>query len=329
MDYLLELLASYIQNETLLRIVFVSFVAIAVFAMGASLIYLFTAIYNPARRRLAGISETKSDSGTEKSGASSASLVNRESYLADKLDGVAKYILPKTEKEKNSVTAKLIRAGFRDEGTIKVFYAIKTILCIILGLIAMQATSMNPELTTNQVAMAIIGSAFAGVALPNFILNRLEQNRIKHIRQGFPDALDLMVVCVESGLGLTATIQRVAVEMEVSHPELADELDLVNAEMRLGVDRITALRGLAERTGLDEIKGLVALLDQSVRFGTGIAESLRVYSDEFRDKRMQAAEEIAAKIGTKMIFPLTFFMWPAFFVVAVGPAVIGVMEAFK
>ena len=329
MDYLIELLSGYIQNEALLRIVFVAFVAIAVFASGTSLIYLFTAIYNPIRRRLAGIADFETDSNNAKPAGTSTSLVNRDSYLSEKLDGVAKYILPKGEKEKNSVKAKLIRAGFRDEGTIRVYYAIKTLLCVAFGFIAILVTSMNPELTANQVAMAIIGSAFLGLALPNFVLNRLEETRIKRIRRGFPDALDLMVVCVESGLGLTATIQRVGVEMEVSHPELADEFDLVTAEMRLGVDRITALRGLAVRTGLDEIKGLVALLDQSVRFGTGIAETLRVYSDEFRDKRMQAAEEIAAKIGTKMIFPLTFFMWPAFFVVAVGPAILGVLEIFK
>lgn len=331
MDYLLELLSGYIQDETILRLLFVALVAIAVFSAATSIIYLFTAIYNPIRRRLAGISDFYADSDTRNSGQATEiiNLDKRDNDFSSKFDGVAKYFLPKSEKERNSISAKLVKAGFRDAGNIKSFYAIKTVLCLAFGLVALLAVGLFPELTANQVSLAIIGAAFAGLALPNFVLRRLGETRIKHIRRGFPDALDLFVVCVESGLGLTATIQRVSVEIEVSHPELADELGLVTAEMRLGVDRITALRGLAERTGLDDIKGLVALLDQSVRFGTGIAETLRVYSDEFRDKRMQAAEEIAAKIGTKMIFPLTFCMWPAFFVVAVGPAILKVMEAFK
>ena len=144
-----------------------------------------------------------------------------------------------------------------------------------------------------------------------------------------PDALDLFVVCVESGLGFNATVLRVAKELEVSHEELAKELDLVATQMRLGIDRSTALKGLATRTGLEEISGLVSLIDQSARFGTSIAETLRIYSEEFRDRRAQKAEEAAAKIGTKMIFPMVFCIWPSFFVVAIGPAVMMLIEAFS
>jgi tight adherence protein C len=138
-----------------------------------------------------------------------------------------------------------------------------------------------------------------------------------------------MVVCIESGLGLGQTIDRVADELMVSHPELAEELALVNAEMRAGVESVTALKNLADRTGLEDIRGLVSTLVQTLRFGTSVADGLRVYSEEFRDKRMQNAEERAAKIGTKMIFPLVFFMFPAFFVVAVGPAVVQMIDAFS
>ena len=155
------------------------------------------------------------------------------------------------------------------------------------------------------------------------------QSRLKKLRNGFPDALDLLVVCVESGLGLAAAIQRVADELSVSHPELATQLALVNAEMRVGVERTKALRNLADRTGLDDIRGLVSLLIQTMRFGTGVAESLRVYSEEFRDKRMQKAEEAAAKIGTKLIFPLVTCLFPSFFIVAIGPAVIRLIEVFS
>jgi len=153
--------------------------------------------------------------------------------------------------------------------------------------------------------------------------------RQREIRSSFPDALDLLVVCVESGLGLAPALQRVADDLVISAPELGGELALVNAEMRAGVERTQALKNLATRTGLDDIKGLVALLVQTMRFGTGVADALRVYSEEFRDKRMQAAEEEAAKIGTKMVFPLVLCLWPAFFLVAVGPAVIRLVDVFK
>ena len=138
----------------------------------------------------------------------------------------------------------------------------------------------------------------------------------------------MLVICVEAGLGLTGAIARVADELKYSRPELAAELDIVNAEMRTGVDREVALENLNARTGLVEIRGLVSLLVQTLRFGTGIADSLRVYSSEFRDQRMQAAEERAGKIGTKLIFPLIFCEFPAFFLIAVGPAALLLMESF-
>src|SRR5690606_35333516 len=145
----------------------------------------------------------------------------------------------------------------------------------------------------------------------------------------FPDALDLLVVCVESGLGLGPVLQRVADELGESHPELAIELATVTAEIRAGVPRETAQKNLADRTGLGDIRGLVSLLVQSMRFGTSVSDALRIYSEEFRDKRMQAAEEQAAKMSTKLIFPLVLFMFPVFFIVAIGPAVLRLMEAFS
>jgi tight adherence protein C len=175
----------------------------------------------------------------------------------------------------------------------------------------------------------MIGASAAGLLIPNIVLERLVENRLKKLRNAFPDALDMLVVCVEAGLGMSQAIQRVADELVVSHPELAQELSLVNAEIRAGVDRVAALKNLSHRTGLEDVHGLVSLLVQTLRFGTSIAESLRVYSFEFRDKRMQRAEEQAAKIGTKMVFPLVVFLFPGFFVVAVGPAVMGLISVFE
>jgi tight adherence protein C len=185
-----------------------------------------------------------------------------------------------------------------------------------------------PQFSTEQVVFSALAASFIGMIGPSYVLDRKIARRKRHLTNGFPDALDLLVVCTEAGLGLNAALQRVARELAASHPVLAEELVLVNAEIRAGVERVEALRNLAKRTGLEDIKGLVALLSQSLRFGTSIAETLRIYSEEFRDKRVQRAEEAAAKVGTKMIFPLVTCMFPGFFVVAVGPAVLKALAAF-
>jgi tight adherence protein C len=179
------------------------------------------------------------------------------------------------------------------------------------------------------VLFALAFAAFIGISVPNIVLEKIKESRLKKLRNGFPDALDLLVVCVEAGLGLGAAIDRVARDLDVSHTELAEELRLVNVEMRAGVERTAALRNLAERSGLADIRGLVGLLVQTMRFGTSIADALRAYSEEFRDKRMQRAEEQAATIGTKLIFPLVACLFPAFFIVAVGPAALRMISVFE
>ena len=167
------------------------------------------------------------------------------------------------------------------------------------------------------------------MVIPSYILDKQITARKRRIINAFPDMLDMLVACSEAGLGLNAGLQRVGREIDLSFPDLAEELELVNAEMLAGVDRIQALRGLSNRTDIPEISGFVSMLSQSVRFGTGIAETLRIYADDFRDKRMQKAEELAAKVGTKLLFPLVTCIFPSFFLVAVGPAVISIIKSFS
>jgi len=219
-------------------------------------------------------------------------------------------------------------AGITSPNALAVFYGVKALGALTLLALWMLTADMLPKLTTNRVVFYAILAMFVGLMLPNFVLNRLVNRRQRALRNAFPDALDLLIVCVESGLGLVAALQRVAGELQVSHPELAAELGRINAEIQAGMERDQALRNLSERTGLDDIRGLVGLLIQSMRFGTSIADALRVYSEEFRDKRMQRAEEIAATLGTKMIFPLIFCFFPSFFLVAIGPAAIRLVAAF-
>jgi tight adherence protein C len=285
------------------------------FALGVS--FLVLAATDPVRRRLTGMAG-KSDS--------SGRLASRVLVLLGPLNSV---LLPSKAGERGKMQEQLSFAGFRSANALPMLYAIKTGLALAFLLVVLMSSRWLPQLATNRLLFYAMVAAFIGLVLPNYVLEHLVQRRQKRLRDAFPDALDMLVVCVEAGLGLTAAIQRVADELRLSHPELGAEFALVSAEMRAGVEREAALKGLGVRTGLEDIRGLVSLLVQTLKFGTSVAETLRVYAEEFRDKRMQRAEEQAAKIGTKLIFPLVFCLFPAFFVVAIGPAVLGLISVFQ
>jgi tight adherence protein C len=165
-----------------------------------------------------------------------------------------------------------------------------------------------------------------GYLLPDLLLVWRVRARQHKLRKALPDGLDLLVICVEAGLGLDQAMMRVSQELHITHSELSEELQLVNLEMRVGKTRLDALRELGRRTGLEDIKSLVAMLIQTERFGTSIAQSLRVHSDDLRIKRRQRAEEMAAKTSVKMVPALVFFIFPALMVVILGPAVIAIMR---
>jgi tight adherence protein C len=288
--------------------------AVCLFAYGVSL--LVAGATDPVRRRVAEVTSPLPGDA-------------RALDLGWLVSPLAKFVMPKASAERDSTHTRLVQAGFRTPQSLRNFYGTKLILALCLPLVVVVASRWLPALSTNVIGFLLVLAAFIGVRLPDIALEHVRQRRIKRLRNGLPDALDLLVVCVESGLGLAPAIERVARELEFSHPDLGQELALVNAEMRAGVERPVALRNLANRSGVDDISGLVGLLIQTIRFGTSVAEALRVYSEEFRDKRMQKAEEQAAKIGTKMIFPLVLCLFPSFFIVAIGPAVLRIIAAFK
>jgi tight adherence protein C len=165
-----------------------------------------------------------------------------------------------------------------------------------------------------------------GYLFPEIFLSWRVNSRQHRLQRGLPDGLDLLVICVESGLGLDQALMKVAQEIRITHHELSEELQLVNLEMRIGKTRLEALRELGRRTGLEDIKSLVAMLIQTDRFGTSVAQSLRVFSDDLRIKRRQRAEEMSAKTTVKMVPPLVFFIFPALMVVILGPAVLTLMR---
>jgi tight adherence protein C len=211
---------------------------------------------------------------------------------------------------------RLVTAGFRAHEAIAIFFGIR-LGCALLAF----ALTATPILFHPNLPMAL-GACALGYLLPSMALGRLAKRRQHRIRLGLPDALDLLVVSVEAGLGLDQAIQRVGEELAFAHPDLSDELRLINFELRAGKGRVDALRNLAERTGVDDVQSLVAMLVQTDKFGTSVAQSLRVHSDTVRTKRRQRAEEAAAKTGVKMVFPLVFCIFPAIWVVTIGPAAI-------
>lgn len=323
MEVILAYLQPYFDDPAALRVVFIVLAGIVFAVLGLGISYLFFGAVDPMRRRLGAVaSEGLTNADPEKR---KGMFLTIDTFLGP----VSQYVLPREALERSVTQERLTHAGFREPNAMQLFYAAKAVLIIGLPLLVFFGAQFFPDLTNRQVMFSVIAAAAIGMLAPSMVVDRYYNKRQKLLRDGFPDALDLLVVCVEAGLGLSQALQRVADELAVSHLELSQELSIVNAEVRAGVDRVEALKNLSARTGLDDIKGLVSLLVQTLRFGTGVADSLRVYSEEFRDKRTQRAEEIAAKIGTKLIFPLVFFMFPGFFVVAVGPAAIRFIDAFS
>jgi tight adherence protein C len=225
-------------------------------------------------------------------------------------------VAPRSTSEMGRLRQRLVAAGFRSNEALIVFFGIR--LGAALGLFALLAT---PVLIQPNLPIALV-ACLLGYILPAMALARLAQRRQHRIRLGLPDALDLLVVCVEAGLGLDQALQRVGAELEFAHPDLCDELRLINLELRAGKPRAEALHNLAERTGVDDVASLVAMLVQTDKFGTSVANSLRVFSDTLRTKRRQRAEEAAAKTGVKMVFPLVVCIFPAIWIVTIGPAAI-------
>ncbi|RJR32975.1 MAG: type II secretion system F family protein [Desulfobacteraceae bacterium] len=232
---------------------------------------------------------------------------------------------PKKTPTSHQVKFKFQRAGLRGEKVPHIFWGAKLFLAASLSAAFLfAAATLFKTLDSFQTTLIALPLGLLGLILPDLWLSVRSSRRVKRIVRGFPDALDLLVVCVEAGMGLDAAIQRVGEEVAMPHPDLGDELKVLNLELRAGKARQQALRSLADRTGIEDVKSLVTLLIQTDRFGTSVAQALRIYSDSFRTARYQRAEEIAAKIATKLLFPLVLCIFPCLFVVLVGPVAIQV-----
>ncbi|MDO9280924.1 MAG: type II secretion system F family protein [Methylotenera sp.] len=238
---------------------------------------------------------------------------------------IAKLSLPSEGWEQSQLRIRFMNAGYRSGIAPTLFFVAKTLLTFALpGLFVLYTAISGASFKPNIFLILMVSLAAIGYFLPNAFLARRIAYRKREIFESFPDAMDLIIVCVEAGLGLDAALARVGEEMHMRSPILGDELHLINLELRAGSSRERALRNLALRTGVEDIDTLVAMLVQSDRFGTSVADSLRVHADNLRTKRRLRAEEAAAKIAVKLLFPLIFFIFPSMLLVLLGPAFISI-----
>jgi tight adherence protein C len=292
-------------------IIFVSVTAVA-------LIILLQLAPSRAEKRLKSVADT--------SGYAEAKAQSGWTETVVKLAGsFARLSLPSEGWEQSPLRLRFIHAGYRGNGAVALYFGGKTVLAALFPALAyLCGLIAGAEFGTSGLLLTLLCAAAVGYYLPNAVLSRLVFLRQREVFENFPDAADLMLVCVESGLGLDAALVKVTEEIRIKSLTLAEELHLVNLEMRAGGSRDKALRNLALRTGVEEVSSFVTMLVQADRFGTSIGESLRVFSDELRTKRKLRAEELAAKIPLKLLFPLIFFIFPSLLLVLLGPAFIQV-----
>ena len=308
-----------IEIETL--IFFLVFAAIMLFFLGM----YFYGGYQRERRELIGrIKEIKGGNQSEENPGFPAAIKTRWMQGIQSLGILVK---PKREEDLSHLRKTFLKAGFRGERAPIIFFGMKAFLAMILavGFIVAKLFILKTMPHLQSMFFAIL-FALIGYYLPSLWLQIRISNRKDKIRRGLPDALDLMVVCVEAGTGLDAAINRVGEEMKFTNKVLSEEFRILNLELRAGKQRRDALKNLALRTDLEDVSSLVTLLIQTERFGTSIGQALRVHSDSMRTKRYQRAEEIAQKMPVKLIFPLILFIFPALLVVTLGPAVIQILR---
>jgi tight adherence protein C len=266
-----------------------------------------------------------SASAGKSAGANAQTL--RRGDKSDKLQKFATFLEPQDAAEMTTARLTMLRAGYRSKNAVRTFHAAQFGLGIgflLIGLIYALFQSANGELGTQMLVIAIIGPGAAGYYLPRYWVNRRLQARQQEITSGFPDALDMMLVCVEAGQSLDQSILRVAKELRAGYPALADEFDIVGHEVKAGKERICVLKDMAERVGLQDVSSFVTVLVQSATFGTSIADALRVYASEMRDKRVMRAEEKANTLPTKLTLGTMMFTVPPLMIILIGPSIHGI-----
>jgi tight adherence protein C len=248
----------------------------------------------------------------------------------NRLDSLAPYLEPQDQEEASEARLNLMRAGYRSRSAVRVYVLIRAIMGISFAFFGLAVVhSLFPAASETDVALAVAGGGGIGYLLPAFYVRNRRKEREEEITNSFPDALDLLLVCVEAGHSLDQAVDRVAREIHTAAPFLSDELALISAEVRAGRERTAVLRDFSERCGVSDISAFVTVLIQSAAFGTSIADALRTYSSEMRDKRLVRAEEKANVLPTKLTLGTMAFTVPPLVLILVGPSLIEVMRALS
>jgi tight adherence protein C len=280
-----------------------------------SLMLLLVGAPGVSRRRLAALVKA---GGPQPTAADSA-LVDEPSERAQRLSR----LIPKSPKEMGRLHRRLAHAGYHQFEAVVIYGLAELLLPVLFGLTALMIFGWGRGIILAGLAGVI------GYLLPSLVVGQLIARRKKEIQNGLADALDLLIVCIEAGSGVDQAIMKASEELRVSYPSVAEELHLMHIEVRAGKPRLEAFKNFAERTKVDDVRSLVAMLVQTDRFGTSLAQALRTHAVTLRTKRRQRAEEKAMKLGAKLVFPLVFFLFPALFVVVLGPAAIQYVRVFR
>ncbi len=304
----------------LLLIALSTFVCISLAMMGAY--WLFYRPQSAATERLKKLGERAAG---PTGAVGTLEKDHQASDLAERIASPLNRLVPPSAAEARKLQKQLMQAGFRSPGAPAMYRAIQ--ICALAGLPAMVAFGCAVLARPLNSAVLFILFAFViGFFLPRFCLQRKIRSRQQLVRWGLADALDLMVISIEAGLGLNAAMMKVSSELKEVHPDISDEFELANLEIRVGRERDEALRNLAERTGVDDLRSLVAMLIQTDKFGTSIARAIRAFSDSLRTKRRQRAEQAAQKAAVKLLFPLACFLFPTLFIALLGPAALQLID---
>lgn len=254
----------------------------------------------------------------------------RSAKGSDKLQKYSTFLEPQNEEEYSAIRQKLMQAGYRSKEAVRMFHFAQFalgILFLILGVVYyLLKLAGLPDTTTQDALLYILGPGAVGYLLPKYWVTKRQQERQEEITSGFPDALDMMLICVEAGQSLDQSIIRVAKEMRASYPSLSDEFEIVSYEIKAGKDKPSVLADMGKRCGVADISSFVTVLVQSATFGTSIADALRVYAEEMRDKRVMRAEEKANKLPTKMTLVTMMLTVPPLLIILVGPSVVGIQS---
>lgn len=268
-------------------------------------------------------------SNKSRAGLGNANTQLRQNQGSKKLEKYSNFLEPQNQEEYSNVRLKLLKAGYPSKTAVRTFHFIQLILglgFLAIGVIYTMTAGATDEQTTKSMVMTILIPGIVGYMAPRYWVNKRVSAREKEIINGFPDALDMMLVCVEAGQSLDQSIIRVAGELTHSFPALAEEFQTVSDEMKAGKDRISVLRDLSERVGVQDVSSFVTVLIQSASFGTSVSDALRVFSAEMRDKRIMTAEEKANKLPTKMTLATMMLTLPPLLLILIGPSVYGIVE---